>query len=110
MSEELEAKAALPRKIAPGYVVIDNPMFGVNADEIDKELEKLPPAAKKEYLQKTMQKHWEKLQVVAVSNIGISWIEPGDVVMGTPDILDNVILLPTKEHMAVKESLIKAIY
>jgi hypothetical protein len=85
-------------------------MLGVNSEEIDKALSKLPQKEKEEYLAKTMQKYWEKIEVVAVSNTGINWIEPGDVAMGNSAIINEVMPLPIKEYMLVRESLIKAVY
>ena len=105
MEESKQAIAAMPQ-VAPGHILLKNPVTVETSVEVDKATAKLPPKEKEAYMRKEFANLWQSVEVVAVGN-NCNWIEVGDKIVGNQETIESMTSSPSGDYVVVRESVIK---
>jgi hypothetical protein len=83
------------------YVLIANPLFGIEA--LEPEVEKLPEKDRKAFVQEKLGDIWESIVILGKGHAVVA-LEVGDKVISDSSILDGAIPIQFGKYLFVRES------
>ena len=101
-----EKGEALPRPLQR-MVIIRNPLYAIDLEQVDKEIKKLAPNKQQEAYEKQM-KVWEKTEILAADSE--CSIVAGDVCLTTASDAMTAIKIMEGEFLMVRENIFKAVW
>lgn len=93
----------------PGLILFKNPIKSKTEEEfkaIEEKAKKLPPKEKEDYFKEQMAEMWDTLEVITVGE-DCRWVQAGDLMIGTPEVVRMSEPTPNEEYMVIRESAFK---
>lgn len=106
-----KATVKMPKPLG-NYVVFKNPAKNKTEEEynkIEETAKKLPKKEQEQYFKKELASLWESITIEAVAT-ECRWLKPGDVAIGTPEVMQTAQPTPDGEFLIVRETAFNSVW